>query len=97
MLLITTPTGKTGSSVLAEVMKKGDRVRVLVRDPAKLAAAVRSYCDVVTGDMRDEATLAKAASGVEGVFFCVPQQPVKTDNVAAYYRFFCEPAAHAFA
>jgi uncharacterized protein YbjT (DUF2867 family) len=95
MILITTPTGNTGHNVLATAIGAGESVRTLARDPNRIPRALRERCEVITGDLRDEATLRKAAEGARAAFFCVPQSGESTD-VAAYYRAFAEPAARAF-
>lgn len=96
MILVTTPTGNTGRQVLAAAVGAGARVRTLARDPSKIPAGLRERCDVITGDLRDEAALLRAANGADAVFFCVPQSGDSKD-VAAYYRSFAEPAERAFA
>jgi uncharacterized protein YbjT (DUF2867 family) len=95
MILITTPTGNTGHNVLATAIGACESVRTLARDPNKIPQALRERCEVITGDLRDEAALRKAAEGVRAVFLCVPQSGESSD-VAAYYRSFAEPAARAF-
>ena len=95
MILVTTPTGNSGKYVLQEAIKSGVPVRVFVRNAKKIPEDVRRYCEVVEGDLRDEASLRKAATSVQAAFFCVPQAADQSD-VADYYRSFSEPAAKIF-
>ena len=90
MLLVTTPTGNTGSAVLKSVLAAGERPRVLLRDPAKLGPETLGQVEVVQGDLHDPDDLARALEGIEGAFFCVPQSP-DPDDLSAYYRSFTEP------
>jgi uncharacterized protein YbjT (DUF2867 family) len=57
MVLVTTPTGNTGRHVLSEVIKSGQPVRILVRNKSKMEESVRRRCEIVEGDLRDEAAL----------------------------------------
>jgi uncharacterized protein YbjT (DUF2867 family) len=97
MLLVTTPTGNSGRVVLERARATSQPVRVLVRDAMKLDAATRATCDVVEGDLRNEAVLDRASRGVQAAFFCIPLQTREPQDVAAYHRSFTEPAAKAFA
>lgn len=94
MLLITTPTGNTGRHVLHAALAVGEDTRVLVRDPSRLAAEAQGRCDIVQGDLRDPAVLARALDGAEGVFFCVPQS-ADLDDLNGYYRSFADPFVRA--
>jgi uncharacterized protein YbjT (DUF2867 family) len=42
MIVITTPTGRIGSQVLDRVLDSGEAVRVIARDPSRLAPDVLS-------------------------------------------------------
>jgi nucleoside-diphosphate-sugar epimerase len=72
--LVTGATGFTGSHLARGLAAAGRRVRVLVRDPARLALA-GAPVDVVTGDLRDAAAVARAVKDVAVVY-----------NIAAIYR-----------
>lgn len=58
-------TGRTGRPLVAELVRRGHEVSVLVRDPAKLPpdAAVR----VVVGDSRDPEVVAGLLEGADAV------------------------------
>lgn len=78
MIVVTTPTGKIGSQVVPHLLNAGEAVRVVVRDPSKLARELRDTVDIVNGSLNDEATMEKALDGAESVFLVVP--PSFSDN-----------------
>jgi uncharacterized protein YbjT (DUF2867 family) len=49
MIVVTTPTGNIGSQVVKHLLAANEAVRVIVRDPAKLAPEVQGSVDVVQG------------------------------------------------
>ena len=57
-------SGRTGELVLAQALKRGWPVRALVRNPAKVAAAVG--LSLVAGDARDEAAIESVIDGPGG-------------------------------
>jgi putative NADH-flavin reductase len=60
------PTGGTGRSAIAQALDAGDKVTVLVRDPAALSEFGDSI-QVVAGDVLDPLVVAKAVDGAEVV------------------------------
>ncbi len=94
MIAVTTPTGQIGSKVVKELLKAGEAVRVIVRNPAKLAAEVRERIEVVQGSSDDEDALLGALENVESLFLVVPPS-FTTKNVREYYLQFASPAARA--
>jgi dihydroflavonol-4-reductase len=73
-VLVTGATGFTGGHLARGLAARGHDVRALVRDPAT-ADLARQNLDLVAGDLRDTAALARAVAGVEVVY-----------HVAAIYR-----------
>ena len=67
MLLVTGATGNVGSAVVAELANKPCKVRVLVRDPARLSIRAPNI-EVAVGDFADAASLAAALEGVDAAF-----------------------------
>lgn len=69
-VLITGATGGQGGSVAAYAIKKGLRVRALVRDPKSNAAQklAQSGVELAQGNFNDPIALAAAMEGVRGVF-----------------------------
>ncbi|MEW2164809.1 NAD(P)H-binding protein [Streptomyces sp. NPDC007084] len=97
MIVITTPTGDIGSRLLDILLRDadGEDLRVIVRDPAKLPAAVRERVDVVAGSHGDPEVVDRAFTGADAVFWVVPPDPGATDLEAAFSGF-TRPAAQAF-
>jgi len=76
-VLVTGATGFIGWHVARQLLERGERVRALVRDPARSAQALAELAGVETvpGDLRDEDSLANAVEGCGTVY-----------HVAADYR-----------
>jgi hypothetical protein len=66
MVAVLGGTGRTGRPLVAELLRRGHKVVVLARDPAKLGM-VRDEVQVITGDSRDEAALTELVSGADAV------------------------------
>jgi uncharacterized protein YbjT (DUF2867 family) len=99
MIVITTPTGDIGSQLLSLLLESapasGEKLRVIVRDPAKLSDAVRDRVDVVTGSHRDADVIDRAFAGADAVFWLVPPDP-SAPSLEAAYSGFTQAAAQAF-
>ena len=93
MLVVTTPTGKIGRHVVQNLLDAGETVRVIVRDPAKLAATVRDRVEVVEGSHADASVVTRAFDGAEAVFWLVAPDPASMAEHA--YVEFARPAAEA--
>ncbi len=76
-VLVTGATGFVGWHVARQLLERGERVRALVRDPARSAQALAELAGIETvrGDLRDEDSLASAVEGCGTVY-----------HVAADYR-----------
>jgi|SRR5579863_3243802 len=72
-ILVTGATGFIGWHVARRLIERGERVRALVRDPARLQEL--EEVEPVTGDLRDSASLKRAVEGCGVVY-----------HVAADYR-----------
>jgi uncharacterized protein YbjT (DUF2867 family) len=68
--LVTGATGHQGGAVLAALLRRGERVRGLVRDPeeARASALAQLGVELVGGDLLDSSELASAMRGVDGAF-----------------------------
>ncbi|TYC15435.1 NAD(P)H-binding protein [Actinomadura syzygii] len=99
MIVITAPTGNIGGRLLSLLVEAapahGEEVRVVVRDPARLPAAVRGRVEVVTGSHGDAATADRAFAGADAVFWLVPPDASAPPDEA--FGGFTRPAARAFA
>lgn len=94
MILVTTPKGNTGSLILQQLVEQGQQVKIFVRDPEKIPAAILEKVEVATGSLLDECAFTEALQGCETVYFCVPQSNTQED-VNAYYEEFAEVASKA--
>lgn len=96
MLTIFGATGNTGKVVAETLLAQGKKVRVAVRDTAKVAGLVARGAEAVTVDVLDAASVASALAGADGVYvLCPPDLTTSdifarnkriTDNVAAGAR-----------
>ena len=66
--LVTGGSGFLGHRLACALVARGDRVRVLVRDPASAADLAVLGVEVVQGDMTDEGSLRRAVAGVDRLF-----------------------------
>jgi NADH dehydrogenase len=66
VILLTGATGNVGSQVLRRLTGKGERVRVLVRDPRRLGSE-RVRVQIALGDLSDPASFRNALRGVQTV------------------------------
>jgi len=67
-VLVTGATGFIGQALTRKLLQRGEDVRVLVRDPAKLAALDFPPLDAVFGDITDPETVDRATRGVDLVY-----------------------------
>ena len=94
MIVVTRPTGHIGSQVVQTLLAANEAVRVIVRDPAKLAAEIRARVEIVQGSSDDEDVLMRALEGAESLFLVVPPSFTTTDDME-YYLHFTRPACRA--
>jgi len=87
MIVVTTPTGRIGHQVLDLLLARGAEVRVIVRDPARLPAAVRDRVDVVPGSHDDPQVVDRAFTGADAVFWLVPPDFGDPDPMSRYVTF----------
>ena len=66
MILLTGASGNVGSQVLRRLTARGDRVRVLVRDPRRLGGE-RVRVQIALGDLADPVSFRNALRGVQTV------------------------------
>jgi farnesol dehydrogenase len=64
LVLVTGATGLIGRYVVEQLLERGTSVRVLARDPSRLAQPVQQRADIVQGALTDRATLERAVDGV---------------------------------
>lgn len=72
---MTGATGFTGGHLARTLARRGRRVRALVRKTNQAGSLAETGIELVEGDLRDKASLARAVEGVEHVY-----------NIGALYR-----------
>jgi (4-alkanoyl-5-oxo-2,5-dihydrofuran-3-yl)methyl phosphate reductase len=82
--LITGATGDIGSKVVEQLLQRGERPRIYVRDAEKAQARFGDKIDIFGGDLADSATLQAALEGVEEFFLLNsgPQIPARDEAAA---------------
>ncbi|MCD6033502.1 MAG: NmrA family protein, partial [Thermomicrobiales bacterium] len=71
-VLVTGATGYVGGRLIPLLLACGYRVRVLVRDPDRLAGrSWRDQVEVTVGDVLDPATLPAALAGVDAAYYLI--------------------------
>ncbi|MEU6477470.1 NAD(P)H-binding protein [Streptomyces sp. NPDC047017] len=97
MIVVTTPTGQIGRRLLDLLLdtpdgaarKAAGPVRVVVRDPARLAPHARDRVEVFQGSHADPAVLGAACAGADRVFWLVPPDPA-AGSVEGHFETFTE-------
>ncbi|MBL8215325.1 MAG: NAD-dependent epimerase/dehydratase family protein [Bryobacterales bacterium] len=90
-VLVTGATGFLGWHVADQLVRRGDRVRVLVRPQSR----VRDLdAEPVTGDLRDPASLQRAVSGCSAVYHVAADYRLWAKNPAELYQSNVEGTRH---
>lgn len=71
MILVAGGTGRLGALVVAGLTARGERVRVLTRDPTRAASLEGPLVEVALGDVRDPSSLGPAVAGARTVVSAV--------------------------
>jgi uncharacterized protein YbjT (DUF2867 family) len=79
MFTIFGATGHTGSVVAAELLHRGEQVRVLARDPTKVAALAALGAEILKGDVQDDESIARALDGARGAYLLIPPDVTSRD------------------
>ncbi|WP_158811310.1 NAD(P)H-binding protein [Beijerinckia sp. L45] len=93
MIVVTTPTGNIGRHVVRHLLDACEAVRLIVRDPSKLAQGVRDQVEVVEGSHGEAAVVDRAFQGADAVFWLCPPTPSPTPAAATVE--FARPGAEA--
>lgn len=94
MIVVTAPTSNIGRRLVPLLLAADAKVRVIVRDPARLDPAVRDRVEIVRGSHADPEVVASALTG--DVFWLTPADPAATGPLESYLGF-TRPAAEVFA
>lgn len=76
MILVTTP-GKVGAAAARLLAEAGQPVRVLSRDPKKIAALTQVGVEVAVGDLNEPSSIDAAMKDVSAVILVSPAIPVQ--------------------
>src|SRR5262245_21853141 len=68
LILVTGATGQQGGAVAHRLLQKGNKVRILTRNPEKAGKLSEAGVEVVKGDLTDPSSLESALRGMQGVF-----------------------------
>ncbi len=71
LVLLTGATGYVGGRLLAELQRRGQRLRCLARRPDELTARAAPTTEVVKGDLLDRPSLEAALKGVDTAYYLV--------------------------
>ena len=78
MIGILGPTGQVGTPLMAALERAGAPVRALAHTTESARRLAAGNVDVITGDMRDPADLARFLDGVSTLFLLTPAAPDQT-------------------
>lgn len=82
MIAVMGASGNTGRVVAEELLRRGERVRVVGRDAGKLRPLAGKGAEVATGDVADAGFLARAFEGAEAAYTLIPPDPRAPDFLA---------------
>jgi NAD(P)H dehydrogenase (quinone) len=84
-ILVTGATGKTGSVVVAELLRAGYRVRAMVRRQDTRSAQLRARgAEIAIADMSDVDHVAEALKDVQRAYYCPPFDPYMIQGAVAF-------------
>src|SRR5690242_20041010 len=86
MYVVLGATGNTGSVITNSLLLKGEKVRVVGRDAARLERFVRRGAEAFTADVNDAAALAAAFSGARAAYLMLPPSMTAQDYRANQER-----------
>jgi uncharacterized protein YbjT (DUF2867 family) len=80
MYVILGASGNTGSIIANFLLLKGEKVRVVGRDPGRLQRFVRKGAEAFTSDVSDAAALTKAFRGARAAYLLLPPITSREDQ-----------------
>jgi uncharacterized protein YbjT (DUF2867 family) len=83
MYAITGATGNTGSVIATKLLGRGEKVRVIGRDGARLEGFVQKGAEAFVADVTDGAALTKAFTGAKAVYAMIPPH-IAASDVSGY-------------
>src|SRR5690242_3273790 len=82
MVAVIGATGNTGKVVAETLLARGQKVRVIGRDPKRLEPLVRKGAEASIADASDAAALTKAFAGARAVYVMIPPNLASPDVLA---------------
>ena len=82
MYTILGATGNIGSVITRKLLEKGEKVRVVGRNAAKLLPYVQRGAEAFVADIKDADSLTKALTGVRAGFLMMPPRMTSPDYAA---------------
>ena len=84
-IIVTGATGKTGTVVVAELLRAGYPVRALVHRENGRNAGLRALgAEIAVADMSDVERVADALKDVQRAYFCPPFDPYMIQGAVAF-------------
>src|SRR5437016_11618387 len=80
MILIVGASGRLGGTIAKRLLAQGKAVRLMTRTPSNLFHLKQQGAEVVSGDLRNPASLLSACQGVEQVLAAAHGLTGKGDN-----------------
>ncbi|WP_405651824.1 NAD(P)H-binding protein [Streptomyces sp. RK9] len=96
MIVITAPTSTIGRQLVDDLLDRGAPLRLVARDPSRLAPEVRARVEVIEGSHGDADVVDRACAGADAVFWLAPDDG-GAPSAETVYVDFTRPAAEAFA
>ncbi|HLI35535.1 MAG TPA: NmrA family NAD(P)-binding protein [Terriglobia bacterium] len=72
MYAITGATGNTGKVIVEKLLARGEKVRVIGRDAARLAPLVQKGAEAFVADVTDSSAMVQAFTGARAVYVMIP-------------------------
>ena len=79
MITVLGATGHTGQRVAETLLARGEKVRAVGRDEAKLKGLAERGAELALGDVSDAAFLARAFAGAEAAYTLIPPHMTAPD------------------
>jgi NAD(P)H dehydrogenase (quinone) len=84
-IIVTGATGKTGSAVVAELLKAGYPVRAMVhREDGRSARLKAQGAEIAVADLRDVERVADALKGIQRAYYCPPYDPYMIQGAVGF-------------
>src|SRR5947207_14659050 len=86
MYVVLGATGNTGAAAVKALIAKGEKVRAVGRDAAKITRMFGDGAEAFSADVTDTAALTRAFSGAAAVYAMIPPQVNAPDFLARASR-----------